>query len=299
MELHQLKIFLKVAALKNFTGAATQLNYSQSNISAQIRQLEKEVGHPLFNRIGRHVSLTQYGEQLVPYARKLLSQAREIEDLFREEDEISGTVRIGMVESLCNALLVPSVMAYHRRFPRIKTDLTIDSTNALMDMLRKDCLDVACLVHDPFIGSDWFNWGTEEMPVVVIANGKSELVQQESVSMEQLAGKECILMEEGAPYSSYFRHQMSDRGIPYQEVLTLQDPEMACRLVAEGDFISVLPLHISTKYTKDNAVAVLPMKDFSFSQYAQILLHPSKIVTPQLRGFLEELEKGYRHLPRG
>ena len=68
MELRNLKTFLRVAALKNFTAAGVELGYSQANISAQIKQLEREVGAPLFDRIGRTVSLTQYGEALLPYA---------------------------------------------------------------------------------------------------------------------------------------------------------------------------------------------------------------------------------------
>ena len=61
MEIRNLNTFLQVASIKNFTQAGRNLGYSQSNISAQIQQLEQEVGAPLFNRIGRQVTLTQYG----------------------------------------------------------------------------------------------------------------------------------------------------------------------------------------------------------------------------------------------
>lgn len=73
MEIRNLNTFLKVAALRNFTQASRELGYSQSNVSTQIQQLEREVGVPLFNRIGRSVSLTQYGEELLPYAQQIVS----------------------------------------------------------------------------------------------------------------------------------------------------------------------------------------------------------------------------------
>ena len=66
VEIRNLNTFLKIASLRNFTRAAKELGYSQSNVSAQIRQLEQEIGGPLFNRTGRSISLTQYGEALLP-----------------------------------------------------------------------------------------------------------------------------------------------------------------------------------------------------------------------------------------
>ena len=65
LEIRNLKTFLRVAALQNFTKAGQELGYSQSNVSVQISQLEKAVGVPLFDRIGKNVQLTSYGTALV------------------------------------------------------------------------------------------------------------------------------------------------------------------------------------------------------------------------------------------
>lgn len=73
MEIRNLQTFLQVAGLQNITQASKELGYSQSNVSTQIQQLEKEVGAPLFNRMGRGVTLTQYGEELLPFARSIVS----------------------------------------------------------------------------------------------------------------------------------------------------------------------------------------------------------------------------------
>ncbi len=100
MEIHQLNIFIHVATIKNFTQAGRILGYSQSNISAQIQQLEKKVGAPLFNRIGRTVSLTQYGEELLPYAQQIVSTAIRMENFLKSDKAMGGTIRIGIVESL-------------------------------------------------------------------------------------------------------------------------------------------------------------------------------------------------------
>ena len=83
MEIRNLKTFLRVAALRNFTAAAKELGYSQANVSAQIKQLEEEVGAPLFDRIGRGVAPTQYAEALLPHARAIINSAAQMENLFK------------------------------------------------------------------------------------------------------------------------------------------------------------------------------------------------------------------------
>ena len=79
MEINYLKTFLQVAFTKNFTKTGKILGYSQSSISAQIQQLEKEVGVKLFDRIGKKVALTQHGEEMLPYAQQIISTYTQIE----------------------------------------------------------------------------------------------------------------------------------------------------------------------------------------------------------------------------
>ena len=147
MEIHQLNIFIHVATIKNFTQTGRTLGYSQSNISAQIQQLEKEVGAPLFNRIGRTVTLTQYGEELLPYAQQIVSTAIRMENFLRSDEAISGTIKIGIVESLFEVVMEKTISNYHKRFPNVRIELTVDGTANLKEMLQQGILDFACLIR--------------------------------------------------------------------------------------------------------------------------------------------------------
>ena len=77
MEIRLLKTFLTVAGLLSFNKAAERLNYAQSSISAQIQALETQLGVRLFDRLGRRILLTEAGEQLIPYAEKIIDLADE------------------------------------------------------------------------------------------------------------------------------------------------------------------------------------------------------------------------------
>ncbi len=79
MEIHQLRYFCAVVRAGSFTRAAEQLGIAQPSLSQQIRALEKQVGNPLFERLGRSVRLTAHGEALRQPALEILQQIAEAE----------------------------------------------------------------------------------------------------------------------------------------------------------------------------------------------------------------------------
>ena len=183
MEIRNLNAFLKVAALKNFTQAARDLGYAQSNISAQIAQLEQELGVPLFNRIGRQVSLTQFGEELLPYAQELCSTAIKIENLHKSEEFLAGTVRIGMTDSISELFPEDSFLAYHHRFPRVHVEIVLDTTARLLERLRNGELDAICVITDPLSATEWKIWKEIRVPIVAVANPTLVVSKKKSVEL--------------------------------------------------------------------------------------------------------------------
>lgn len=291
MEIRNLNTFLRVASLQNFTRASQELGYSQSNVSVQIKQLEQEVGVPLFDRIGRSVSLTPAGEALLPYAHQIVSTAVQMESFLRSEDSMGGTVRIGMVESLYELLLEDTFLNYHRRFPNVRLELTVDATEVLKDCLQHGQLDTACLIDNPLLPLDWNVWDSLEVPVVVVANPNHPLAKQSSVSVEELTSQELILMEDSAPYSVCLRNFLAKRKIKLQPFLRLQSADTARRLVEQGEFLSVLPLYTVAHSVRSGRLCILNVPEWDQRQSVQLVFQRGKVITPQVKGFLEELQK--------
>lgn len=291
MEIRNLRTFLQVASLQNFTRAAESLGYSQSNVSTQIQQLEQEIGAPLFNRIGRRITLTQYGEQLLPYARQIVSTSAWMENFFKSDQALGGTLRIGLVESLFGPLIEPAVPAYHRRFPRVKIELTVDGSEALKTQLAKGILDAACLIDDALPPSAWQVWYQAPTPIVVAANPASPLAGKRSVRLKDLAGEEIILMEETASYSAHFLRAAANAKLAAEPFLTLQSADMARRFVENGNFLAVLPWYAVQESVKKEKICRLPMADFKEQQFIQMILPLNKIRTPQIEGFLREMQQ--------
>src|SRR6476619_4743791 len=96
LDLRHLRYFVALSECLSFTRAAQRVHVTQSTLSHQIRQLEDELGRPLFERLGKRVLLTEAGETFLGYADKALRQVDQgVGDLLRAQGELSGALRIG------------------------------------------------------------------------------------------------------------------------------------------------------------------------------------------------------------
>lgn len=291
MEIRNLNIFLQIVSTKNFTQAARALGYSQSNVSTQIQQLEAEVGAPLFNRLGRQITLTQYGEELIPYAQKIVSTALLMENFLKSDEALGGTIHIGMVESLYEILFEPSLIHYHQRFPHVKVELSVDDTATLKNGMQQGTLDFACLIADPLPNTQWQTWYSKPEEIVIIANPANHLAKQQHVYLHDLKDEEFIFMEVTAPYIVNFQSALAAKDIILHPFLTLQSASTATRLVSQGNFLAILPLYTVSQPAAHGLVRILPIQDFRDTPNVQMVLHANKVMTPQVEGFLQEIRK--------
>lgn len=285
MELRNLNIFLRVAALKSFTAAGKELGYSQANISAQIKQLENDVGAPLFDRIGHSVSLTQYGEALLPYARSIVSTAVEMTSFLRSEADLGGVIRIGMVESLFDALAPGLLPAYHRQCPRVRMELSVDDGALLKEALARGTLDLACLIDYPLPPGRWQVLASAETRAVAVVNPSHPLAERGAVTVAELAEQELIFMEQAAPYSRQIDRALAALGLEPAPFLTLQNAAMASRLLETGPYLSILPLYTVARAVEAGRLTVLNVPGLELRQTVQVVLHRDKAPLPQLTGF--------------
>jgi LysR family cyn operon transcriptional activator len=143
MELRHLRYFVALAECLSFTRAAERAHVTQSTLSHQIRQLEDELGHPLFDRIGKRVMLTEAGETFLGYASKALREVDHgLSDLKRVGGELSGEVRIGATGTF-NIGFVPEALAmFLKRHPTVKVSVEELAADAIAHRLTDESLDV-------------------------------------------------------------------------------------------------------------------------------------------------------------
>ncbi len=122
MELHQLRYFVMVADLGNFTRAAERCLVAQPSLSQQIMKLEKELGKPLFERLGRKVALTDAGRSLYGQAVSILAAVDDAKRRITEEAESGvGKLAVGAIPTVAPYLLPPLLKQFLKRFPKAAT----------------------------------------------------------------------------------------------------------------------------------------------------------------------------------
>ncbi|MEU6876432.1 LysR substrate-binding domain-containing protein [Streptomyces sp. NPDC046751] len=150
MDIRQLRYFVTVAEEANFTRAAARLHLAQPGVSAQVRQLEKELGHLLLDRSGRSVTLTEVGEAVLPYARAAIGA---VEAVRQTADEFTGLLRgqvtLGLVAGAAAAAHefdLASVLArFHADHPQVEIALTEETSEWMLTALRQGELDMAMI----------------------------------------------------------------------------------------------------------------------------------------------------------
>src|SRR6267142_3607896 len=144
MEINQLRYFCAVARTGSFTRAAEQLGIAQPSLSQQIRVLEKQVSTPLFERLGRSVRLTAYGEALYQPALAILQQVTEAQAaIFELQQGVKGHLRIGVIPTIMPYLLAPHAGRFVDRFPDLDVQFVEDTTPNLLERLQSGDLDIA------------------------------------------------------------------------------------------------------------------------------------------------------------
>lgn len=139
-----LRGFVAIAETGSFTAAAARVFRTPSAVSMQIKRLEEQLGVAVFLRDARNVSLTQEGEVLLSYARRLIALNREAISRFVCSD-VSGVVRIGSPSDYGEAVLPGVLRAFSRSHPAVAVNVVVDQSTDLLKRFASGHLDIALL----------------------------------------------------------------------------------------------------------------------------------------------------------
>ena len=141
-----LRHFLGVVEKRNITAAAEALHISQPALTRSIRQLEKTIGVPLFERLPTGVALTKQGEVLARRVKLMeLEYRHALSEISALEQGVTGTLRIGAGPMWVSMILPGIVTAFHQQFPKVKVRLTEGAIDSIVPALLAGEIDLACV----------------------------------------------------------------------------------------------------------------------------------------------------------
>jgi len=146
LDIDQLRTFIAIADSGSFTRAAEVVFKTQSAVSMQMKRLEERIGKPIFERDGRASKLTDDGERLLDYARRIVKLNMEAVSAFSETD-LTGRVRLGVPDDYADRYL-PEIMArFSYANPRVEITIMCEPTPMLVDRIMASDLDLAIITH--------------------------------------------------------------------------------------------------------------------------------------------------------
>ena len=287
MELRILNTFLKVAQLQSFSKAADSLGYSQSAITVQVQQLENELGVKLFDRIGKNVTITHYGQSFIPYARDVISSATRAAHFAVDDHELTGTLRIGSIESIINTSFSEILPDFHRRCPHVKTVITSGGTRELLDMLHHNELDLIYTLDEPGYDPQLVKLFEQPEEIVIMAGAQHPLSKAEALSLKNIVDEDFILMPRTSNYRHIFDAELARHHLEVHPFLETDGTDMAIRLLEKNPFLTVLPKFAAMPQLQDGSIVALKIEDCRMEQYRQLVHHKDKVITPQIRIFAD------------
>ena len=289
MDLRGLSIFIEVAEQRSFTRAGERLGYSQPTISFQIRQLEQELGIPLFDRIGHTVTLTDAGREALQYAQQICNLSQEMTLGAQQEREAVGEIRIGIADSLCTPLVANDFAVFHQAYPKVSMKLYNADTSELMRMLDHNEVDLICTMDIPVYNTSYITANEESVGVHFVLHPDHPLSQLPRVHMEQLLELPFLLTEKGMSYRRVMDEMLAERSLEVRPALETGRADVLCRLAEEGAGISLLPDYVTEESVRQGRLKRLDVQGFRIAVWKQILYRREKWLSPQMQAVINHL----------
>ncbi len=260
MDLRQLEYFVAVAEERNFTRAAERVHISQSGVSAQIRQLERELGAELFDRSARTATLTVAGKAALEHARAALAAAVAVG---RSVGEVTGLIRgrltVGMVTGCTITPLFDALAAFHRAHPGVELSLLEDNSDRLIDGVRAATVDLA-LVGTATATPDGLDALTiiSERLVAAVPRGHP-LATRRHLRLRDLAGHPIVCMPPGTGLRTVFDQACAARHVQPVVALQASAADAIADLAARGLAVAILSESMAARY--DDRLTALTIDD--------------------------------------
>lgn len=270
MELRQIRYFLKAKELLNFTEAAKQSFITQSTLSQQIKQLEQELGVPLFDRIGKRVVLTEAGKMFSVYAQKAVKQANDglmaIQDL---QELKTGEIHIGVTYGLRNAL-TQVLIQFAEQYPNISIRVVFGISSELLQKLHDLELDFVLTFIDEKLEPQFRYQELFHSPLVLVSSISTHTngAKHKKISLEEIAQLPLILPAKGYNTTSFVYSAFAKENLWPNVAMEINDIPTLLDMVHTGKWHTILT-HVSVK--QDDKLMTSPIQGSDMIKSAMIV----------------------------
>lgn len=291
MNLSRLLTFHEAAETLNFSVAAQKLSITQPAVSAQIHNLEKDLGVKLFNRVGKNISLTEAGEVLRGYSRRifrLLEEAGAVMDDLRLVRR--GTLKIGTTTTYAGHIMPPLLSRFKAEFPMVKVVLHEGSSLDIAKRVAKLELEVAVVAYSGTLKNVQFELLRQEELVLVLPPGHA-LAARQSIPAKSLAREKFILREKGSSTRLITRDLFRRHRINPPVVFETSNVDFIKEQVAHGMGLSFLTRSAVADELASGRMATVRLKEENLKLEIYSAIRAGHELSRPARAFLDIVTK--------
>jgi DNA-binding transcriptional LysR family regulator len=284
VSLRQLRVFEAVARHNSYTRAAEELHLSQPAVSMQVRQLEDEIGLPLFERLGKQVVVTEAGREVFHYSRAIGQSLREMEEVLESLKGVSrGSLRIAVASTV--NYFAPRLMAiFQQRHPGIGLRLDVTNRESLVQMLDSNSVDLVLMGVPPRnveVEAEAFM----DNPLVVIAPPDHPLAGERGIPLARLAEETFVMREEGSGTRQAMERFFSEHGQTIRHGMQMTRNEAVKQAVRSGLGLSVVSLHTIELELETGRLVTLNVEGFPDRRQWYLVYRRGKRLSPAAGAF--------------
>lgn len=295
--LRQIRSFVALARIANFTRAARELHVSQPALTVQIRQMEDAIGAPLFDRNTRSVSLTRVGREL---AAQLERVQDELDNILGEAREVAsrrvGVVHMACIPSFAGSVLPDAIAAFRKEHPNIAFSLKDANWSRVVAMVRAGEVDFAVgdmAVPEPDL--EFIPMMRDRMQVIF--SKEHPIGKLRKVTLAALSEHSMVMMNSDTSARRTIDEAFSRAACYPQRACEVLYTTSAVAMVRAGLGFTILPAS-AIEWRAHPGLAVRFIDDPAFVRKIGIIKQPRRTLPPASRAFAQRLlgEKGARKL---
>ncbi|MEH7390977.1 LysR family transcriptional regulator [Bacillus sp. JJ1503] len=293
MNLTKLQTFITLSNCLNFTEAAERLYCSQPAVSMQIQSLERDLGFPLFDRIGKKLYLTKQGEQFKPYAEQIINLISSSKEHIKQLDNLAhGTLSFG-ASTFVGVYLLPAILSdFNKQFPGIKINMNITSSNHLIHMLETNKVEFLVLSDRIPIDEDRFQFNTfyQDEPVLIV-NSQHRLAGKTECTLEDLVSETLILKPNKSATRTYLEGEFKKYGFNSPNYMEIGNLEAIKQCVINGLGVSIVSSFAIKQEIKNGLLTVVPIQGVKFIRGIRYVYQRGVHLSPAAMKFISMLDQ--------
>ncbi|WP_153126641.1 LysR family transcriptional regulator [Peribacillus tepidiphilus] len=287
----ELKTFVTLAEVKNFTKTAEILLMSQPSVSLHIKNLEKEFQTKLFVRSPKFLQITPTGEILYERAKQMITIYEQTkQDILEHHHSIKGELKIGASFSIGEYILPSLLFEIQNDYPELEIHVVIGNTEEIVQSVRLYQVDIG-LIEGQTNEKELSVHSFMEDELYIVSSNNHELAKKDEVTMADLQNQAWVTREVGSGTREYLNHFFRSNGLKVKSLLTISSSQGIKETLINGMGLSLLSRSVIERDVQQGILSIIKLKNQSFNRTLSYVFSPVMQNKKNVKTFISALNK--------